>query len=183
MDGAQTIYSQQKTHKCSKRVKENIERFHSLIATPWLTEAQPDALCIVIWLEQIWLEQPDVLCIVIWSEQTTRNLCSASELQPIKNLSTGPAVRFYRFLPNSSLSLTLVTITFYFCRTPVLGLGLGVDFTFAWDYKNNNKKKNNKNPHLNFSKGTVLGEKEQGVGIRDKGQGSWVKDHGSRVKG
>ena len=46
-----------------------------------------------------------------------------------------------------------------------LGLELGVDFTFAWDNKNNNK-----NPHLNFLKGTVLGDKEQGVGIRDKGQ-------------
>ena len=31
-----------------------------------------------------------------------------------------------------------------------------------------NKDKNN-NPHLNFLKGTVLGDKEQGVGIRDKG--------------
>ena len=43
-----------------------------------------------------------------------------------------------------------------FCQTPVLGLGLGVNFTFAWD--NNNDK----NPHLNFLKGTVLGAKEQG---------------------
>ena len=34
-------------------------------------------------------------------------------------------------------------------------------------YNNNNGKK--KNPHLNFLKGTVLGDKEQGVGIRDKG--------------
>ena len=31
-------------------------------------------------------------------------------------------------------------------------------------------KNNNKNPHLNFLKGTVIGDKEQGVGIRDKGQ-------------
>ena len=54
-----------------------------------------------------------------------------------------------------------------FCQTPVLGLGLGVDFTFAWD---------NKNPHLNFLKGTVLGDKEQGLGITDKGQG--LKDKG-----
>ena len=48
------------------------------------------------------------------------------------------------------------------CQTPVLGLGLGVDFTFAWDNDNDN-------PHLNFVKGTVLGDKEKGVGIRDKG--------------
>ena len=37
---------------------------------------------------------------------------------------------------------------------------------------NKNKKKNknnkNKNPHLNLLKGTVLGDKDQGVGIRDK---------------
>ena len=49
------------------------------------------------------------------------------------------------------------------CQTPVLGLGLGVDFTFAWDNDNNNHNY----PHLNFVKGTVLGDKEQG--IRDKG--------------
>ena len=54
---------------------------------------------------------------------------------------------------------------FHYCQTPVVGLGLGVDFTFAED--NDNDK--NDNPHLNFMKGTVLGEKEQGVGIRDKG--------------
>ena len=35
---------------------------------------------------------------------------------------------------------------------------------------NEKKKKKKKNPHLNFLKGTVLGDKEQGVGIRDKGQ-------------
>ena len=52
-----------------------------------------------------------------------------------------------------------------YCQTPVLGLGLGVDFTFAWDNNNNNHN----NPHLNFVKGTVLGDKEQGVGIRDMG--------------
>ena len=51
------------------------------------------------------------------------------------------------------------------CQTPVLGLGLGVDLTFAWDNHNNN----NNNPHLNFVKGTVLGDKEQGVGIRYNG--------------
>ena len=36
------------------------------------------------------------------------------------------------------------------------------------DNNNNNEKK--KNPHLNSLKGTVLGDKEQGVGIRVKGQ-------------
>ena len=51
-----------------------------------------------------------------------------------------------------------------FCQTPVLGLGLGVDFTFAWD---NNNHKNT--PHLNFVKGAVLGNKEQGVAISNKG--------------
>ena len=34
----------------------------------------------------------------------------------------------------------------------------------------NNNEKKKKNPHLNFLKGTVLGDKEQGVGKRDKGQ-------------
>ena len=49
-----------------------------------------------------------------------------------------------------------------FCQTPVLGLGLGVDFTFAGDNDNKNHNHNN-NPHLNFVKGTVLGDKEQGA--------------------
>ena len=46
---------------------------------------------------------------------------------------------------------------------------LGVDFTFAGDNHNNHNHnhKNDNNPHLNFVKGTVLGDKEQG--IRDKG--------------
>ena len=61
---------------------------------------------------------------------------------------------------------------FVFCQTPVLGLGLGVDFTFAWGNNNNdNNDKNNDNPPLNFMKGTVLGDKKQGVGIRDNGKG------------
>ena len=51
-----------------------------------------------------------------------------------------------------------------FCQTPFLGLGLGVDFTFALDDNDNDN-----NPHLNFSKGTVLGAKEQRLGMRDKG--------------
>ena len=60
-----------------------------------------------------------------------------------------------------------------FCQTPVLGLGLGVDFTFAGDnhknHKNENDNDKNDKPHLNFVKATVLGDKEQGVRIRDKG--------------
>ena len=56
-----------------------------------------------------------------------------------------------------------------FCRTTVLGLGLGIDFTFAWDINNNYNNNNKNNPHLNFLKGTVLGDKEQGLGIKDKG--------------
>ena len=58
-----------------------------------------------------------------------------------------------------------------FCQTPVLGLGLWVVFTFAGDNHNHNNHnhKNDNNPHLNFVKGTVLGDQEQGVGIRDKG--------------
>ena len=35
--------------------------------------------------------------------------------------------------------------------------------------KKKKKKKKKKNPHLNFLKGTELGDKEQGVGIKDKG--------------
>ena len=59
-----------------------------------------------------------------------------------------------------------------YCQTPVLGLGLGVDFTFAWDNHNHNHNDNNhNNPPLNFVKGTVLGDKEQGVVIREKGKG------------
>ena len=35
----------------------------------------------------------------------------------------------------------------------------------AWDNNNKNNDNNDKNnPHLNFVKGTVLGDKEQGVG-------------------
>ena len=62
---------------------------------------------------------------------------------------------------------------FIIVELQVLGLGLGVDFTFAWDNNNNdnnnNNNKNDKNPHLNFWKGTALRDKQQGVRIRDKG--------------
>ena len=62
---------------------------------------------------------------------------------------------------------------FYIVKLQVLSLGLGVDFTFTLDNNHNNNDNNNNdndnNPHLNFFKGTVLGVKEQGLGIRDKG--------------
>ena len=51
-----------------------------------------------------------------------------------------------------------------FCQTPDLGIRLGVDFTFTWDNNDNDN-----NPHLILLKGTVLGVKEQGLGIREKG--------------
>ena len=73
-------------------------------------------------------------------------------------------MKFQLFLPFEDVK---------FCQTPVLGLGLGVDFTFAGDNDNNDKNhknhKNDNNPHINFVKGIVLGDKVQGVGIRDKG--------------
>ena len=56
----------------------------------------------------------------------------------------------------------------FFIKLQVLGLRRGVDFTFTLD-NNHNDNNNDNNPHLNFFKGTVLGVKEQGLGIRDKG--------------
>ena len=53
-------------------------------------------------------------------------------------------------------------------KLQVLGLRLGVDFTFTLDNNDNNNDKNDNNPHLNFFKGTVLGVKKQGLGIRHK---------------
>ena len=50
------------------------------------------------------------------------------------------------------INFTKYTLFMGCCQAPVLGLRLGVDFTFAWD--NNDKN----NPHLNFVKGTVLGD-------------------------
>ena len=48
---------------------------------------------------------------------------------------------------------------------------LGLDWELASLLLGNKKKKKKKkkNPHLHFLKGTVLGDKEQGVGIRNKG--------------
>ena len=60
----------------------------------------------------------------------------------------------------------------FFVKLQILGLRLGVDFTFTLDNNHNHNNHNNdndNNPHLNFFKGTVLGVKEQGLGIRDKG--------------
>ena len=55
-----------------------------------------------------------------------------------------------------------------FVKIQVIGLRLGVDFTFTLDNNDNNHNDNNdNNPHLNFFKGTVLGVKEQGLGIRN----------------
>ena len=51
----------------------------------------------------------------------------------------------------------------------ILGLGQEVDFNIAFDSNSNNNNNNDKNPQLNFLRGTVLGAKGQGVGIRDKG--------------
>ena len=67
----------------------------------------------------------------------------------------------------------LHTQSHYFVKLQVLGLRLGVDFTFTLDnnhnnHNNNDNNDNDNNPHLNFFKGTVLGVKEQGLGIRDK---------------
>ena len=45
-------------------------------------------------------------------------------------------------------------------------LGLGVDLTLTWDNNDSDNDKNN--PHLNFLKGTVLGDMEQKIGIRGK---------------
>ena len=61
-----------------------------------------------------------------------------------------------------------------FVKLQVLGLRLGVDFTFNLDNNHNNNNNNNhnndndNNPHLNFFRGTILGVKEKGLGIRDK---------------
>ena len=46
--------------------------------------------------------------------------------------------------------------------------------TWSFTLDNNNNNKNN--PHLNFLKGKVLWDKEQGEGIRDKDQG--IRDEG-----
>ena len=80
--------------------------------------------------------------------------------------------RWFSFVLFSGVCFLGLFSGIWCCQTPVLGLGLGVDFTLAWDNHNNDKNhnpNNHNNPQLNFVKGTVLRDKEQGVGIRDKG--------------
>ena len=60
-------------------------------------------------------------------------------------------------------------------KLQILGLELGVDFTFTWENYHIDNENHKNNPDLNFFKGTVLGDKELGLGIRDKGYGSRVK--------
>ena len=61
---------------------------------------------------------------------------------------------------------------YIFVKLQGLGQRLGVDFTFTSDNNDNHNDINDNNdnniPHLNFFKWTVLGVKEQGLGIRDK---------------
>ena len=76
-------------------------------------------------------------------------------------------------------SSVIVDFVVAFVELQVLGQGLGVELTLlllGHNNKNNEKKK--KKNHLNFLKGTVLGDKEKG--IRDKGQGTRVK--GQRIR-
>ena len=43
------------------------------------------------------------------------------------------------------------------------------NLAWAWpELGNNDNNDNNKNSHLNFLKGTVLGDREQKIGVRDK---------------
>ena len=58
-----------------------------------------------------------------------------------------------------------------YCQTPVLGLGLALDN----NDNDNNDNDNDNNPHLNFSKGTVLWVKEQGLGIIGDGARQCLK--------
>ena len=71
----------------------------------------------------------------------------------------------------SSTKIYLHLIHFFhddIVKLQVLGLRLGVDFSFTLDYNHYNDNDNDTNPHQNFFKGTVLGVKEQGLGIREK---------------
>ena len=72
------------------------------------------------------------------------------------------------FLTSSIFSLSILVCRYYIfvliVKLQVLDRGLGVDFTFTLDNNDND----NNNPHLNFLKGTVLGDMEQKIGVRDK---------------
>ena len=76
------------------------------------------------------------------------------------------------FLTSSIFSLSSLVCRYYIfvltVKLQVLDQGLGVDFTFTWDKNDNDNDNDKNNPHLNFLKGTVLGDMEQEVGIRDK---------------
>ena len=73
-----------------------------------------------------------------------------------------------RFICYSYIFLDdLIVLQRFIVKLQVLSLRLGVDFTLTLD-SNWNHNHNNENPHLNFLKGTVLGVKEQGLGIRDR---------------
>ena len=74
---------------------------------------------------------------------------------------------------NINLDVSCLASNIAFVKLQGLGLRQGVDFTFTLDNNHNNNDNDNNdndnnNPHLNFFKGTVLGVKEQGLGIRDK---------------
>ena len=85
----------------------------------------------------------------------------------LRNLLHKFVIVFYSYLGSLAEQVPHTHVDRCFCRTPVLSLGLGVDFAFSGDNHKIHKNENN-NPHLNFLKGTVLGGKEQGLGIRDK---------------
>ena len=79
-------------------------------------------------------------------------------------------------LSNTQYYVLLSSTLCFIVKLQILGLRLGVDFTFTLDNNDDNDNDNyndnhnhNDNPHLNFFKGAVLGVKEQGLGIRDKG--------------
>ena len=59
----------------------------------------------------------------------------------------------------------------HFCQTPNLRpkTRSWLYFTLDNNDNDNDNDNNDNNPHLNLFKGTVLGVKEQGLGIRDKG--------------
>ena len=59
------------------------------------------------------------------------------------------------------------TLICSFVELQVLGQGQELTLFLLGNNNNNNNNEKKKNPYLNFLKGTVLGDREQGV--RDKG--------------